>query len=135
MRADDEFYVPRIRMKEESEILMTEFSQQFIDYMKNRMLMSHSRYGKVRDAMVPRDNPDEPQRIIDAVASAVIRIEKYRETGNTEWLVDAANLLMMEFMYPRHPHAHFVATDSNESPGRVEKSSGELVPYSNRDLL
>jgi hypothetical protein len=134
MRADNPKHVMRVRLPEELEILKTEFSYQFVDYMQNRMLMSHSRYGKVEDAMVPREDGG-PQRIIDALDSAHLRMLKYIETGNTEWLVDAANLVMMEFMYPQHKNAHFRATDSGESPGRVEASSGEAVPYANRDLL
>jgi hypothetical protein len=49
--------------------------------------------------------------------NALIRTEKYKDTGNTEWLVDAANFLMFEFMYPKHRKAHFRATEGGESPG------------------
>jgi hypothetical protein len=45
------------------------------------------------------------------------RIRKYEQTGNTEWLMDAGNFLMFEFMYPRNSKAHFKATSHEESPG------------------
>lgn len=124
----------RERLPEELVILETEFSEQFVEYMKNRMIISFHRYGFVKDAMVSKED-DGPKKVINAIDSALLRITKYQATGNTEWLVDASNLLMMEFMFPQHPNAHFRATDSGESPGRIESSSGESVPYSNRDLL
>ena len=53
-------------------------------------------------------------------------LKKYNSTGNTEYLVDAANYLMFEFMYPQHPKAHFKATDSKDSAGIVEISVKEM---------
>jgi len=52
------------------------------------------------------------------------RMRKYAETGNTEWLIDAANFAMIEFMHPRHPHAHFTGTDDDASPGRTALRTG-----------
>ena len=52
-----------------------------------------------------------------AIDSAEERLRLYRETGNTEWLVDLANFAMIEYMHPSHPQAHFRATGSDESPG------------------
>lgn len=83
----------------------SEFSQKFVQGMANRMAVSFHKYGYAADATT-----------IDCLASLEQRIEKYRATGNTEWLMDAANFAMMEF--ERHPEA-FVATDSDQSPGRV----------------
>ena len=45
-----------------------------------------------------------------------IRLERYLDTGNTEWLVDVANFAMMEYMVPKHPKAHFRETGSHEAP-------------------
>jgi hypothetical protein len=56
---------------------------------------------------------------MDAPKEAKERISKYLATGNTEWLIDAANYCMIAFMHPVHPDAHFRATDSGESPGRA----------------
>lgn len=87
----------------------SEFSQQFIDGMKNRMLVSFHKYGAVADAFPFK---------ISAIKSLQDRLKLYEETGNTEWLIDAANFAMIEFMHPSHKDAHFRPTDSHESPGR-----------------
>lgn len=50
---------------------------------------------------------------------------KYRETGNTEYLLDAGNYAMFEYMYPQHEKAHFRATDSSESADIVGLNVGE----------
>jgi hypothetical protein len=85
-------------------------SHKFLQGMVNRMATSYHKYGHVKD------NFPEP---MDAVAMIVDRLNQYRETGNTEWLMDVANYAMIEFMHPRHDRAHFRATDSGESPGRI----------------
>ena len=53
------------------------------------------------------------------VWSAMLNIEKYKRTGNTEYLCDAANYLMFEFMHPQVEGAKFEATDSGGSAGIV----------------
>ncbi len=88
--------------------LKTQYSEKFWKGMKARMEMSYFKYGDVKDAV----NDDH-------IASLYQRIDKYKETGNTEFLMDAANFAMIEFMFPRHPKANFKSTDSNESPGRT----------------
>jgi hypothetical protein len=40
---------------------------------------------------------------------------------------------MIEFMYPRHPEAHFRATSSNESPGVVGGSYKEMMDELNEN--
>ena len=87
----------------------SEFSQEFIDGMKARMAVSYHKYGAVKDAY--------PHKV-SAMKSLYDRLRRYEETGNTEWLIDAANFAMIEYMLPAHENAHFRATDSNESPGR-----------------
>jgi hypothetical protein len=102
----------------------SEFSENFIQYMRNRMAVSFHKYGRVADAY--------PHKV-NALESLKLRLERYRETGNTEWLVDAANFLMIEFMRPLHPDAHFKGTDSDSSPGRVSVS-GKNTWRANDDL-
>lgn len=80
----------------------------FWEKMKSRMKTSWYKYGNVEN-----NYPDK----VDALKTMQERVKLYQETGNTEWLVDAANQLMIEFTYPSHPKAHFRATDSEESPG------------------
>lgn len=94
----------------------TEFSEDFVQGMKNRMHVSFFKYGPVADAYPFK---------VDAIASLMQRLRKYAETGNTEWLIDAANFAMIEFMHPRHPHAYFAGTDDDASPGRVALRTGK----------
>ena len=92
------------------ETLNTEFSEDFVQKMRNRMITSFCKYGPILEGY-----PDN----VDAIKSLAVRLEKYGETGNIEFLVDVGNFAMIEFMLPRHPKAHFKATDSKDSPGRV----------------
>jgi hypothetical protein len=91
----------------------SEISSQFLQGMVNRMAISYYKYGLVAQVY--------PHKI-SALNSMELRLQKYQETGNTEYLMDAANFLMIEFMHPSHTKAHFEATDSSGSPGRVWKN-------------
>jgi hypothetical protein len=88
----------------------SEFCFPFVQGMADRMSMSFYKYGLVADAYPSK---------VDALGSLEVRLQRYRETGNTEFLIDAANFAMIEFMRPRHPKAFFTSTDSSESPGRA----------------
>ena len=99
----------------------SEFSVPFVQGMADRMSTSYYKYGEVSKAY---------PRKVDAIGSLLIRLEKYRNTGNTEFLLDVANFAMIEFMYPRLTNAHFKPTDSSESPGR--KWFGEVDPNKSR---
>lgn len=92
------------------ENLKFQISEQFIQGMMNRMFTSYYRYGHIKDTF--------PHKT-DAIGCLHMRLKKYEETGNTEWLMDVANFAMIEFMLPKHPNAHFRATESHESPGGV----------------
>lgn len=107
----------------DTKIPSSEFSKSFLQGMVNRMGVSFHKYGKVEDAF--------PE--LDPLASLQLRLEKYQETGNTEWLMDAANFAMIEFMHPSHPEAHYRGTDSKESPGRVT-TNGRTTRKANLDL-
>src|SRR5258708_21786487 len=69
------------------------------------MDVSFHKYGKVMDAIGK----------VDEIASLEKRLQKYKETRNTEWLMDVANFAMIEYMH-RGAEA-FRATDTDESPG------------------
>jgi len=97
-------------MSSYEEILKTEYSEEFDTLRKNRMVISYHKYGAMRANY-------KTEKAIDAIKSMEMRIQKYKDTGNTEFLVDAANFAMIEYIYPQHPKAHFRATDSGESPG------------------
>lgn len=92
------------------EILKTEFSIDFVEKMQRAMVVSYYKYGAIAVGFPTK---------IDAVGSLMIRLRKYADTGNTEYLVDVANFAMIEFLHPRHPEAHYKAESSEASPGRI----------------
>jgi hypothetical protein len=100
----------------------TEFSLKFVQGMADRMAMSFGKYGHLTEEAVKKNDP---------IANLLVRLKKYQDTGNTEWLMDVGNCAMIEFMFPQHPDAHFRATDSHESPGRSKRGTGELTHEAN----
>jgi hypothetical protein len=54
-------------------------------------------------------------------------LEKPLDTGNTENLLDAANMCILEVMLPHHPKAFFKAQDAVDSPGMAVKTGGRIV--------
>ena len=99
-----------ITLKTTASVPPSETSIPFHQGMVDRMAVSFHKYGPVAEAY--------PENV-NAIDSLKIRIGKYAADGNTEWLMDVANFAMIEFMHPAHPKAHYRATDSRESPGRV----------------
>jgi hypothetical protein len=106
------------------EIAATEVSEPFMQGMIARMVMSFYKYGFVAEG-APK---------IDLLDSLHKRLERYRETGNTEWLMDVANFAMIEFMFPKHPGAHFRGTDADESPGRTVRRTGAADHRNNDEV-
>jgi len=88
-----------------NKILETEYSTDFDKKRQNAMCMSYFKYGPVSDNY-------KKFGCINAIGSLEKRLEKYKETGNTEFLADIANFAMIEFMHPQHPQAHYIGTDS-----------------------
>ncbi len=108
-------------MTEYEKILSTEYSEEFDKIRKDMMVMSYYKYGPLK---VNADN-----KLDDNIGSLELRLKKYKETGNTEFLADVANFAMIEFMYPQHPKAHYKETDSNESPGIVGMKINEIKAF------
>lgn len=106
-------------------ILKTEFNEDFVKGMRDRMVMSFYKYGPLTEAY--------PHKV-DAIASLTDRLRKYAATGNTEFLMDAANFAMIEFMHPRHEEAFYKATDSDESPGRRVLRTGLVDSRANKEV-
>lgn len=94
-----------------------EYSEQFDKLRKNRVAVSYHKYGPAKTNF--------GDKLVDAIKSHGLCIEKYKETGNTEYLLDAANYLMFEFMYPQKEGAYFKATDNDGSAGTVGEPIGE----------
>jgi hypothetical protein len=85
---------------------------EFIKLMRARLDVSFHKYGPASEnAKLQRA---EGKRMLDGIGP---RLNKYDSTGNTEWLIDAANFAFLEWCFPAHDDAHFRATESHESPG------------------
>lgn len=95
-----------------------EYSDRFDELRQNRVALSFHKYGTAADNF--------GMRLVNALESHDLCIKKYLETGNTEYLCDAANYLMFEFMYPQKDNAFFKATDSKDSAGISGISVKEL---------
>lgn len=109
------------------DILKTEFSEQFVDLMKNRMVFSYSKYGPLQ--------VNYSKKLVKCIESLEKRLELYKETGNSEYLVDVANQAMIEFMCPQHPKAHFEALGSDKSPGLIGMSINEIKAFNELNKL
>ena len=104
-------------MKDEpKKVLGSDFSKDFVTKMENRMFMGYCKYGSA----AKRRND------VDFIKSLGLRLDEYARTGNTEYLIDAANFAMMEFLYPSHPNAFFKATDADGSPGVIWKENTDV---------
>lgn len=86
-------------------ILKTEYSNKFDEIRKKQMIMSFYKYGALKDNY-------QRFKCMKALKDVQLRIQKYEETGNTEFLADAANFLMIEFMYPSIEGAKYTPTDN-----------------------
>ena len=93
-------------------ILKTEYSERFDEIRKKAMISSFYKYGPVKDNY-------GKYKCMDALGNLLKRVEKYKETGNTEFLADAANFAMIEFMNPSIEGAgyHPTSTDSCDIVG------------------
>lgn len=89
------------------------FSSKFIEYMRNRLIMGGMRYGVVNQQGKPQ---------YDRLTAIKRRLSIYEKTGNTEPLVDVANLCMFEFCESTHPNKHFRATDNDGHVDVIEKN-------------
>ena len=94
-----------------------EYSDRFDELRQNRIEVSYHKYGSAKNNF--------GDKLVDAIKTHDLCVQKYLETGNTEYLVDAANYLMFEFMYPSVTGAHFRATDSEGSAGVVGTPMGQ----------
>jgi hypothetical protein len=57
----------------------------------------------------------------DTAREAIKRISLYLEDGNTEHLVDAANMCLLEFEFGDHPKKHFESVDDGVHAVKKEK--------------
>jgi hypothetical protein len=86
------------------ELSRSEWSAEFESLMRNRLIMGSLRYGRQADQKSAGAQ-------FDYAGDAMTRIRAFQRSGNTEHLVDAANLLLLEFKIGSHPNKHFNASD------------------------
>lgn len=68
-----------------------EYSEKFDELRKNRIRVSFHEYGSAADNF--------GKGFVQAIPTLEKCLDKYKETGNTEYLCDLANYAMFEFMY------------------------------------
>lgn len=78
------------------------WNQKFIILMHNRMTQGYFRYGLMGVNKYKN------------IASILARLRKYCVTGNTEHLIDVANLCLIEFTHSQHTKKHFKSIDDGE---------------------
>ena len=93
-----------------NKILNTEYSSEFDKLRQNRVELSYYKYGPARENF--------GSGMVDAIGSLELCLDKFKKTGNTEYLLDVANYAMFRYMYPM-PGEFFKATDSKDSAGTV----------------
>lgn len=94
-----------------------EYSDEFDKLRQNRVELSYYKYGS-------------------ASINFGCGLVNALETGNREYLLDAANYLMFEFMYPQaRKDTYFKATDSKDSAGIVGTCHKDLGEDKNFDLV
>lgn len=87
-------------------ILKTEYSTAFDEHRKKAMINSFYKYG-------PAKKNYGEYKCMDALKNIELRLQKYKDTGNTEFLVNIANFAMLEFMHPSIPGAKFIPTSTD----------------------
>jgi len=109
-RVMDQAGIPRFskRAISISDLCKTQWCDEFEGLMRNRMIIGGMRYGLL----------GQQKAKYNQIASIKRRLAKYEETGNTEHLVDIANLCMVEYVDGVHPNKHFNPSDDGEHTPR-----------------
>lgn len=81
-----------------------EYSTEFDKLRRNRMEVSFHKYGPA--------SKNYGEGRVDAIATAELCIEAFKKDHNLEHLIDAANYMMLRYMYPL-PGEYFKGTDSS----------------------
>ena len=89
------------------QLMESEWSPAFERHMRARLVMGALRYGTL-------EHKRRSGHKWDLLGAVSRKLERYKQTGNTELLVDAANYLLLEFEVGKHPGKHFSATDDKD---------------------
>ena len=84
----------------------SEWCSEFEQLMRNRLIMGAFRYETFTDK--------GKSFSYDTAKEAIKRVQRYIADGNTEHLVDAANMCLLEFKFGKHPKKHFSSIDDGE---------------------
>jgi len=85
--------------------LSSAWSREFERLMRNRLIQGVFRYGEIGA---------EGKSQFNRIADIQRRADRYQATGNLEYLVDIANLALLEFEEGNHPLKHFNSIDDGE---------------------
>ena len=83
----------------------SEWSSEFEVLMRNRLIIGALRYGLLGTEGKPH---------YDRVPNMIKRLNAYATTGNQEYLVDVANLCLLEFVEGQHPNKHWHPVDDGD---------------------
>ena len=101
-----------------NDILKTEYDKDIDHKRQNLVIQSYFKYGPAKHNF--------GEHLVKALPTMSQCVCKYDETHNKEYLLDAMNYLMFEYMYPSYKDAYYKPTDSNESAGIVGMSYNEI---------
>lgn len=99
-------------------ILKGDYSEKFDEIRKASVITSHYKYG-------PAENNFGINGGVDAIKTLEMCLDKFKETKNTEYLVDVANYAMFRFMFPKDGE-FYKPTDSSQSAGISGISQKEM---------
>ncbi len=92
-----------------NEILKTEYDKDVDLKRQDLIIQSFFKYGPAKHNF--------GEHLVKALPTMSQCVCKYDETHNKEYLLDAMNYLMFEYMYPSYDDAYFKHTDSDGSAG------------------
>lgn len=100
----------------------TQWCPEFEQLMRSRLLMGAFRYGQIKEQDYSKYN---------LTGEAKRRIDLYRATRNLEFLVDAANMILLAFIHGKRL-GHIVDTLDN-SDHHTPETSDMIIKYYKRD--
>lgn len=106
-----------------NDILKTEYNSDIDEIRKDMVVQSYFKYGSVKQNFSRMGDQGSLVNALDTMSQCVW---KYDQTHNKEYLLDAMNYLMFEYMYPSYDDAYFKHTDSDESAGIVGMSYNQI---------
>ena len=101
-----------------NDILKTEYDRDIDFKRQNLVIQSYFKYGPAKHNF--------GEHLVNALDTMSQCVCKYDQTHNKEYLLDAMNYLMFEYMYPSYKDAYFKHTDSDGSAGIVGMSYNQI---------